>query len=361
MTCRLSFCLLFFAIVVTMLLLLGVASNASADVVVPPAFEFTIGSGSEFTALGRLANRIQVVYGASELTGLNVGDIITGLTFRIGGTPAVLAAPQTVANYEIRLSQSQNAPGSLSTTFADNRGTDEVVRSGPLTINKGDWTNVGSPRPFGPIIPFTTNYTYNGGPLLMEYSHTPFPLGGTLADSVNSTADSQFLAGNGFDSTTADLQNTVGSAMIVKFQVTQVGPGDFDGNLVVDGNDFLLWQRDPSVGSLADWEANYGTRPIQPGDFDGNGEVNGFDFLQWQRDPSVGSLADWEANYGTVATLSATSAAVPEPSTWIGLMLGIMAILFRRGATHSPARHSHRRSVCAPADDVRSIIPQTAW
>ncbi|MCH8840896.1 MAG: hypothetical protein IH831_09550, partial [Planctomycetes bacterium] len=37
------------------------------------------------------------------------------------------------------------------------------------------------------------------------------------------------------------------------------------------------------------------------GDFDFNGIVDGFDFLQWQRNPSVGSLADWEANYAAVA------------------------------------------------------------
>ncbi len=79
--------------------------------------------------------------------------------------------------------------------------------------------------------------------------------------------------------------------------------GDSNNNGTVDAVD------------LGIWETQYGTAPIQPGDFDGNGEVNGFDFLLWQRDPSVGSLADWEANYGTVATLSASSAAVPEPTT----------------------------------------------
>jgi hypothetical protein len=35
-----------------------------------------------------------------------------------------------------------------------------------------------------------------------------------------------------------------------------------------------------------------------PGDFDSNGTVNGRDFLLWQRNPSVGSLADWQSNYG---------------------------------------------------------------
>jgi hypothetical protein len=36
-----------------------------------------------------------------------------------------------------------------------------------------------------------------------------------------------------------------------------------------------------------------------PGDFDSNGTVNGRDFLLWQRNSSVGSLADWKANYGS--------------------------------------------------------------
>ncbi|QEG37393.1 LamG-like jellyroll fold domain-containing protein [Bythopirellula goksoeyrii] len=34
--------------------------------------------------------------------------------------------------------------------------------------------------------------------------------------------------------------------------------GDFDVDSDVDGADFLLWQRNPSVGNLGDWQANYG-------------------------------------------------------------------------------------------------------
>jgi T5SS/PEP-CTERM-associated repeat protein len=34
--------------------------------------------------------------------------------------------------------------------------------------------------------------------------------------------------------------------------------GDFDGNRVVDGRDFLAWQRNPELGSLADWQNAYG-------------------------------------------------------------------------------------------------------
>jgi hypothetical protein len=49
-----------------------------------------------------------------------------------------------------------------------------------------------------------------------------------------------------------------------------------------------------------------------PGDFDGDGDVDGRDFLVWQRNPSVGNLGDWQTNYG-VGGLAAVS-AVPEPS-----------------------------------------------
>jgi hypothetical protein len=58
-------------------------------------------------------------------------------------------------------------------------------------------------------------------------------------------------------------------------------------------------------------------------------DINGFDFLRWQRDPSVGSLADWEANYGVVVPLVATSAAVPEPASML-LMMTATQVLFLR-------------------------------
>jgi hypothetical protein len=54
-----------------------------------------------------------------------------------------------------------------------------------------------------------------------------------------------------------------------------------------------------------------------PGDFDGDGDVDGRDFLIWQRNPSVGNLADWQTNYGQ-STLF-TSRAVPEPSACVCL------------------------------------------
>jgi hypothetical protein len=62
------------------------------------------------------------------------------------------------------------------------------------------------------------------------------------------------------------------------------------------------------------------------GDFDMNGGVDGKDLLVWQSDPSVGSLSAWEANYGMAAPVSAVSAAVPEPATIVLIALGLLSM-----------------------------------
>jgi hypothetical protein len=49
-----------------------------------------------------------------------------------------------------------------------------------------------------------------------------------------------------------------------------------------------------------------------PGDFDDDGDVDGRDFLLWQRNPGVGNLSDWQTNYGMGGL--AAIASVPEPS-----------------------------------------------
>jgi hypothetical protein len=103
------------------------------------------------------------------------------------------------------LSQSPNAPGNLSATFADNRGADfTTVRSDPLTINAGDFPGGGSPNDFG-WITFSTPYEYLGGDLLVEVAYQGFSLGRD-ADAAypydSSLAQTAF--GNDFNSTTAD-------------------------------------------------------------------------------------------------------------------------------------------------------------
>jgi MYXO-CTERM domain-containing protein len=81
-----------------------------------------------------------------------------------------------------------------------------------------------------------------------------------------------------------------------------VGPtldADFNDDLVVDGRDFLIWQR--NAGGPGD---------DTQGDADGDGNVTAND------------LSIWESLYGTELS-SSSAAAVPEPGA---LALGMIAI-----------------------------------
>jgi hypothetical protein len=65
-----------------------------------------------------------------------------------------------------------------------------------------------------------------------------------------------------------------------------------------------------------------------PGDFDFDGDVDGRDFLAWQRDPNVGDLADWQANYGVgLGLLTAAEAASPVPEPAGVVLMGILSIV----------------------------------
>ena len=100
--------------------------------------------------------------------------------------------------------------------------------------------------------------------------------------------------------------------------------GSFDTlNLPALGSG-LAWQLSPGAITVS---LNVVSSTASPGDFDLDGDVDGRDFLVWQRNPSVGNLADWQANYGAGALAAGVS--VPEPTTLVCL-LPLATSLFRR-------------------------------
>jgi len=78
---------------------------------------------------------------------------------------------------------------------------------------------------------------------------------------------------------------------------------------------------DQALASVHSWSVT----ATAPGDFNSDGVSNGLDFLLWQQNPNLGILADWEARYGTQPKVAETS-AVPEPSVGL-LMLAATAVL----------------------------------
>lgn len=61
-----------------------------------------------------------------------------------------------------------------------------------------------------------------------------------------------------------------------------------------------------------------------PGDFDTDVDVDGADFLHWQRG-GVGSLTDWQSNYGMSAV--PVAATIPEPGLCVLAICGLVSYL----------------------------------
>ena len=235
---------LFTQIFISVCLLLSIASVEAESLVLPAKFKSVEGNDGEGTSLGFFSNTAQVVYGASLVgaAGINIGDRISGLSFRLDSpSPAPV---WSVADYQIRLATSLNGPGNLDRNFVNNRGADyTVVRTGPLTYKGTEYPVGGSPNGFGQVISFTTSFTYTGGDLLLEYTHSPISEGGVFADAEWSTeplAQAQFSAG--FDSTMesfgGDGRN---GAVIVQFEIQETTLDDCDNDFVdLDNRELII-------------------------------------------------------------------------------------------------------------------------
>lgn len=214
----------------------------STMVVIPSDFATEEGSSisGDGTALGAFTNTVHTVYNESVLlaAGLSAGDVLNGLSFRVN---AENAAPNfSVANYTIRLSTSNNSAGNLADSFAANRGAGfTTVRSGALEFNAADYDASSDPNgtpvipnAFGPVITFDNTFTYTGGDLLLEYTHTaPEALNRSLATSradavieFNDDDDNplvETLFGMGFDASErfTGFAAAPGFAPVVQFSV----------------------------------------------------------------------------------------------------------------------------------------------
>jgi hypothetical protein len=163
------------------------------------------GNSANSSPFGAAGARFQSVYAAASLTALPRGAIIKAISFRLDSS-AVTFPSQTISGFEIRLGTSANPPGSLSKTFAANRGPDTViVRAGPLAIQPADYPTDAAPNAFGKRIDFNRDsFTYRGGALLLEVASSAVPASRFVDNVSPSSQDSQSVYGSGFSATIAD-------------------------------------------------------------------------------------------------------------------------------------------------------------
>ncbi len=196
----------------------------------PTSFQLGSLTGGASTRLGGHESGAGATSVNWTIGGLNTSTTFDGIISNGGNTPAPTTRPVSIAKV---------GTGTLTlTNFNTYTGMTRVL-SGALSITNaylGDTSDVfvlsGST--------FNLNFAGQDTIRSLFVNGVPQPAG------TYNASNSPFITGTG------------------ELVVTAVGAitGDFDGNFIVDGNDFLLIQRAGAPGSVfAAWRAQYGTTP----------------------------------------------------------------------------------------------------
>ncbi|MBN9415532.1 hypothetical protein ABS71_18340 [bacterium SCN 62-11] len=179
----------------------GFPSTAVAAPVVVGLADGLAGNRFPWSTTGGM--RWQQVFSAAELTGF-VGQNLDQIAYQtVQG-----ATGYTISSLVISVSTSNNAPGSLSSIFANNIGSDNTVVFNQANVTVGANSSSGG---FDFALPFTTPFLYTGGDLLID----------VLAGGSSSAAT--FFRANGSAVTTERVYSSQGS------------PGDAGGTATSNG------------------------------------------------------------------------------------------------------------------------------
>jgi uncharacterized protein (TIGR03437 family) len=171
----------------------------------------------------------QCIYSESYVlaSGIKPGDSLTGIRFRmafgqVGGPPFQF----TYANWDATLSKSTRAVGTLTSFIQGNMANDAVpVRRGSLIVPANSMPTSGrTVNDFGLLIPFSTNYVYTGGALLLTMSHDLGEWDGSRpVDAVTEAANLQCVAVLRYN--VANATQAVATAPIIQFTYTRPASG----------------------------------------------------------------------------------------------------------------------------------------
>ena len=151
--------------------------------IVAPNNYTSIGGNGGLNTIVRSTNAprtYQMQFTAAALSGLPVGARITELRFRqyTNATTAFPTNTVTWSDYEITLAKAANNISTMSATFSANMTSPVLVKRGPLSIGPNTFGTSPLPNPFGSFVVFDTPYVYQGGDLVMLFTHPG-------SDSVN--------------------------------------------------------------------------------------------------------------------------------------------------------------------------------
>jgi len=260
----------------------GVCVGAEQHLVLPAAFANAEGQISNTIPIGAGAGTMQTMYSAQEMASVPQGSRITGFQMRQDNNFGFTPWPRldiTIDAYRVYMGSSTLTPAGFSNTFAANITDKQQVKSGPLPLAKNAYPGafpIGGPLPegWGPVIVLDQSYTYQGGPLVIEWRNPGAGSnGGTAADAVTNSAAA---AGGGNATSPEATTSNGGSAAVVRITyVTTACPADLNGDGFVDDADFPIFVFAYNTLDCAD-----PTMPVGcPADLNVNGVVDDLDFV----------------------------------------------------------------------------------
>ncbi len=257
------------------------------SVVAPTSRTTTPGNDGYSLMYSAAGNVHQNIYGADQLTGLRIGSVITGVSFRaqsaVNGYATWPAADVNVNRFDITLSTSPRLPAAMSNTFAENIGADAVlVRSGALTIPAGAFPYVYSttnPNEYRWFLQFTRPFVYRGGPLSMTIRNDSgagfVSMYFDVLMGAFAQANGRWAYGTGADATVQTKTGFYG-ALAARFAFVPEGscPADLNNDGVVDDGDFTVFLFAYNTLDCTDPSMALGC----PADFNHDGVVDDADF-----------------------------------------------------------------------------------
>lgn len=303
-------------------------------------------TGGANTLLQTGSRSLMIVSSADQFDTIGLGSQIVGHSARAQSGAAIWpASASNFANYDVSLSRSVNPPSTMSSTFADNVGADNTVtRTGPLTIPTNSFLPVdsGPAAPFSFTIPYSSPYTYLGGPLNFFVRHsggTAVPIFLNAVSASDAATGTKIAARLGGDNTTPTGSAT--TATIIRLDVDAatnvprgaaaptsvalsglLGTGDYTMQQIIAAEEL----RDIPVGSVIDhlWMRNS---------------------LLSAATPAANSISlDFEVALSTSANrpaLASTTLALNEGADRVLVHDGLLALPPGRVPAGSTGKHAH--------------------
>jgi len=275
--------------------------------------------------------------GGFSAEGATLADLFGGGSITVGNS--------RFSNWELISLDATAAPAPLLSQISVNPITNDLTRPGLSYVANGQLTTLG----------------INAIDLALRFRVQALTDGKSYVDQELGLTSFHFGAGTGLAYLTQELASPTGADLGATLVMADKGSNFFQlsddasfahhFSLSVTTSIFVTGLAATDTVDLSTFTQRFAqTGPQSPaGDFDVDGDVDGRDFLVWQRGGSPlpnssSDLATWQANYGTIANLTATLTAVPEPSTAGMALIGTTAMLLSgaRSAKRKTRPHSLR-------------------